>query len=77
MNNALKSLGIALVSGSILTAGLAAQKSQEELKALREEKLASEFLSKASWITDYDKARAEAKKSKKVIFAYFTRSYSP
>ena len=77
MNTALKSLGIALVSGAILTTGLAAQKSQEELKALRAEKLASSFLGNASWITDYDKARAEAKKSKKVIFAYFTRSYSP
>ena len=77
MNTALKSLGIALVSGAVLTTGLAAQKSQEELKALREEKLACEFLTKANWITNYDKARAEAKQSKKVIFAYFTRSYSP
>lgn len=80
MNKALNTLGIALVSGAILTAGLTAQrrqKSQEELKTLREEKLALDFLKNASWITDYDKARAEAKKSKKVIFTYFTRSYSP
>jgi len=77
VNTALKSLGIALVSGAVLTTGLAAQKSQEELKALREEKLASSFFQNANWITDYDKARAEAKQSKKVIFAYFTRSYSP
>jgi hypothetical protein len=79
VNNALVTLGIALMSGAILTSGLDAQrrqKSQEELKAQREEKLASDFLKKANWITDYDKARAEAKKSKKVIFAYFTRSYS-
>ena len=77
MNTALKSLGMALMSGMILTTALAAQKSQEELKALREEKLACSFLQNAAWITNYDKARAEAKKSKKVIFAYFTRSFRP
>ncbi len=77
MNTKYKSLGIALLSGAILTTGLVAQKSQEELVALREKKLASEFLQKAKWMTDYDKARAEAKTSKKVIFAYFTRSYAP
>ena len=80
MNNALKSLGMALMSGVILTTALAAQRQQpdqEELKARREEKLASKFLQNANWITNYDKARTEAKKSKKVIFAYFTRSYAP
>lgn len=76
MNNPLKFPGMVFMSGAILTMGLAAQKSQEELKALREEKLNSSFLQNATWITDYDKARAEAKQSKKVIFAYFTRSYA-
>jgi len=46
----------------------------EEKKA---EKLKSEFLKKADWILDYDKAREEAKKSGKPIFAVFSRSYSP
>ncbi|MHC4516145.1 MAG: hypothetical protein ACYTGW_19105 [Planctomycetota bacterium] len=77
MNTAFKPLGLALMSGVILATSLPGQPDQEELKARREEKLACEFLTKANWITNYDKARAEAKKSKKVIFAYFTRSYSP
>ncbi len=44
---------------------------------LRDEKLQSAFLKNAPWITDFDKAQAEAKKTGKPIFAYFTRSYSP
>jgi hypothetical protein len=50
--------------------------SQEDLVAKRAEKLAKDFLKKADWITDYDQARAAAKKSDKLIFAYFTRSYA-
>ena len=42
----------------------------------RDEKLQAEWLKKAAWITDYDKALAEAKASGKPIFAYFTRSYA-
>ncbi len=49
----------------------------ETLEEKRDKKLAEEFLKKAPWITDYDKARAEAKKTGKPVFAYFTRSYSP
>jgi hypothetical protein len=50
--------------------------SQEQLKAQRAEKMAKEVFKKADWTFDYDKARAEAKKSGKPIFAYFTRSYA-
>ena len=50
---------------------------QQGLVEKRDAKLASEFLKKADWHTDYSKALAAAKKSKKLIFAYFTRSYSP
>ena len=49
---------------------------QEELADLRDKKLQSEFLKKADWITDYDKAREAAKSGGKLIFGYFTRSYS-
>ncbi len=49
---------------------------QETLKKSLEHKLAAEFLKKASWILDFDKAKEEAKKSGKRIFAYFTRSYA-
>ena len=50
---------------------------QETMEQKRDKKLQSAFLKKAAWITDYDAAMAESKKSKKPIFAYFTRSYSP
>ena len=59
-----------------LTASVAAQ-TQDRLTELREKKLASEFLKNADWHTDFDAARVAARKSNKVIFAYFTRSYSP
>lgn len=55
---------------------LLAQKSQEELAKLRDEKMAHEVFQKANWIFDYDKARAAAKQGDKPIFAYFTRSYA-
>lgn len=54
----------------------AQQKSQEELKQLRTEKLAKPVFQKAEWLTDYDKARETAKQQGKLIFAYFTRSYA-
>jgi len=40
-------------------------------------KLAKPFAKNAAWVTDYDAARAAAKKSNRVLFAYFTRSYRP
>lgn len=61
------------------SAAMAAQDAQEQeaLIRKRDQKLQSAFLKKAAWRTDYDKAREEARKSGKLIFAYFTRSYSP
>ncbi|KAF0244543.1 MAG: hypothetical protein FD180_2432 [Planctomycetota bacterium] len=50
---------------------------QDSLEARRDSKLASEFLKKAPWMTDYDKAREESKKSNKPILAYFSRSFAP
>lgn len=50
---------------------------QDSLESRRDAKLASEFLKKAPWMTDYDKAREESKKSNKPILAYFSRSYAP
>jgi len=71
------------LSGVVLAAFLsyalgatAAPPDSQALIKKRDEKLASAFLKKAPWITDYDKARAESKKSGKPIFAYFTRSYA-
>jgi hypothetical protein len=50
---------------------------QEGLEEKKAEKLKSEFLKKADWILDYDQAREQAKKTGKVIFALFSRSYAP
>lgn len=55
---------------------LAAAAYSQDFEALRDKKLQEPFLAKASWITDYDKAREESKKTGKPIFAYFTRSYA-
>jgi hypothetical protein len=79
MNKALKPLGMALMSAAVLAVSLPAQRQspdQETLIERRDKKLASKFLQNATWITNYDKARAEAKKSKKLIFGYFTRSFA-
>jgi hypothetical protein len=68
-----------LLGALLLTAALPAQtpeKTQDELKAQRAEKLAKEVFKLAPWTFDYDAARAEAKKTGKPILAYFTRSYA-
>jgi hypothetical protein len=68
---------VALCLGLAAPSGAQDQERQDELISKRDKKLESEFLKKADWITDYDKARAESKKAGKPIFGYFTRSYSP
>lgn len=60
----------------LLTAAQTQPPSQEQLKANLEAKLKAPFLSKAEWVTDYDKARESAKATGKPIFAYFSRSYA-
>jgi hypothetical protein len=50
--------------------------SQEELQKKRTEKLAKPVFEKAPWVTDFDKAREQAKKENKLLFTYFTRSYA-
>jgi hypothetical protein len=67
----------ALAVAAMAAAASAQQPTQEQLVERRDAKLQSAFLGKAAWITDYDKAREESRKSNKLIFAYFTRSYSP
>ena len=73
--NVLARTAIVLAS---LAALLPAQnaKSQEQLIALRKEKLAKEVFQKAPWRFDFDAARKEAKESGKPLFVYFTRSYA-
>ena len=50
---------------------------QATLKKRFAEKMKKPFVSKADWVLDWDQARAAAARGKKLIFAYFTRSYSP
>ncbi|MBI2264273.1 MAG: hypothetical protein HYU64_03745 [Armatimonadetes bacterium] len=49
---------------------------QDDYARKRDEKLKENWLTQARWITDYDKARSVAKKTGKLIFTYFTRSYT-
>lgn len=63
-------------AAALTAGGQAKEKTQEELITLRDEKMALPVFKKADWTFDYDKARAEAKKSGKLIFTYFSRSYA-
>lgn len=75
-----KLLALAPALALVLTSTAVSQQrkppSQAELIKQRDEKLAKPVFEKAHWIKDYDEALAEAKKSNKPIFAYFTRSYA-
>ena len=69
--------GAVIVGSLALTAALPAQgKSQEELIAERDKKLAKPVFKKANWIFDYDEAQKEAREQGKLLFTYFSRSYS-
>ena len=59
------------VSLCLLAATTAAQDRPTPAAALQA-KLASPFLTKASWFTDYQAALAAAEKRKTLIFGYFT-----
>ena len=50
---------------------------QEKFKANYEKKVQEAWFVDGKWIEDFDAAKAKAKKENKVVFAYFTRSYSP
>jgi len=65
------------VLAAALVAAIGSAAFGQSLEEKRDKKLASEFLKKAAWTTDYDKALAESKKTGKPIFGYFSRSYSP
>ena len=71
-----KTIAVAALLAALLPAQGRKAPSQDELEALRAEKLAKDVFQKAPWITDYDAARAKAKQEDKLIFAYFTRSYA-
>jgi hypothetical protein len=72
----LRMTALAVALAGICAAQRPEPPSQDQLKTQRAEKMAKEVFKKADWTFDYDKARAESKKSGKPIFAYFTRSYA-
>ena len=64
------------IAFALALAAPAGAQDQEQLKKNLEEKLAKPFAKSTPWVLDFDEAKAEAKKSGKTIFAYFTRSYA-
>ncbi|MCK5944214.1 MAG: hypothetical protein KAI24_19665 [Planctomycetes bacterium] len=74
--------GLTVLAGAlalgVLTTDASAQRTydQDKMKANLEKKLEKDFVSNAPWKLDLAEAKAEAKKSGKLIFAYFTRSYA-
>ncbi|MBL4846337.1 MAG: hypothetical protein JKY65_12485 [Planctomycetes bacterium] len=66
----------ALAVSAALLVCTGAPASAQDLEKKLEKKLAEKWINSPKWHTDYDTAKAEAKKSGKIIFGYFTRSYS-
>ena len=52
-------------------------KTQEELAELRDLKLKAGFLKELPWTTSFGAAKKAAKAGRKLILAYFTRSFAP
>lgn len=65
------------VTALALLLALAASSSAQSLEEKLDKKLREPFVSKVPWVLDYAEAMKKAKAEKKIIFAYFTRSYSP
>ncbi len=65
------------VGASLLLCVKALAQDSSDLEKKRDEKLAQPFLKKADWVMDYEEVLARSRKQGKLIFAYFTRSYSP
>jgi hypothetical protein len=66
-----------LVLGMALAPSVSARQSQEAFQEKYEKKLSKDFIEFGGWMTDYDAARARAKEEGKLMFVYFSRSYSP
>jgi hypothetical protein len=73
----LKAVTTAVALVAMFSTAFAQQDDLRQLASNRDKKLASEFLKRASWTTNYDDARTAARTSGKLILGYFTRSYAP
>lgn len=65
----------ALLASPVLAQGRTPP-SQDQLKKQRADKVAEAWFTDAGWNDDYDAVRAKAKEAQKLIFAYFSRTYS-
>lgn len=68
------------VLACILVAGADAQRrppTAEQLVESRQQKLQEAFLANGDWALSFAAAKKRAKAEGKLIFGYFTRSYSP
>lgn len=63
---------------ALLAPELAAQRTydQEKMAANYAEMQTHAWFQEGDWLTDFDAAKAEAAKTGKPIFAYFTRTYA-
>ncbi len=68
--------GKSMKMGKIQKMRPAPKLSPEELEKRYAKKLEGPWIAKGKWILDFDEARARAKREGKLIFVYFTRSYS-
>ena len=70
-----------IVRSSVTALGLllamASMSSAQTMEERLAEKLKEPFATNVPWVLDYADAMKKAKDEKKIIFAYFTRSYSP
>ena len=74
----MKTLTLPSIALLIAASGVNAQdEAQEGLKKLYQEKINEGWYTGGEWTTDFAAAKARAKKENKLVFAYFTRSYSP
>ena len=73
MQNRIRLAGLAVA----LLGALASTSSAQSFQDLYEKKIAKDVFKNAAWELDYDAALAKAKETKKLVFVYFTRSYTP
>lgn len=72
-------LVMALFGLALFASAAAAQQAPdaEKMKANYEEKIKKDFVKKIEWVQSLDTAKKKAAQDSKLIFAYFSRSYSP
>ena len=66
-----------LVMSTLATALVAGLAQGQSLQEKYDAKLKESWLVDGGWTTDFAAAKARAKKENKLVFAYFSRSYSP